>query len=133
VFGVGRAAISFNISATPARTAMSFREAFVRADIRSHSAEGGRGNMVKHLRAGLVAAAFFAMPIVAHAADLSMTPIYKGRPTTATATTPNDALKEQYRPVGVRDPSRFNFQPTTGATDSPPNGRVFWAGVNDRF
>jgi len=41
--------------------------------------------MVKYLRAGMVVAAFLAGSIAALAADLSMTPIYKGRSSAAAA------------------------------------------------
>ena len=42
--------------------------------------------MVRHLRTGMVVAAFLASSIAAQAADLSMTPIYKGRLSAVSAT-----------------------------------------------
>lgn len=44
--------------------------------------------MVKHLRAGMAAAALLASSIAADAADLSMTPIYQARPSVASAGMP---------------------------------------------
>jgi hypothetical protein len=65
--------------------AMSIRDALLRAVKRSSSAEGGRGNMVKYLRTGLATAAVLMASLAAHAADLSMTPIYQTRPSASAA------------------------------------------------
>jgi hypothetical protein len=132
LYGAGRAELLFQQTCGSARTAMSFRDAFVRADIGPRSAGGGRASMVKTLCIGMTAVACLA--IAADAADLSMTPIYKTRPSVAAA--PTGSVKDQSRPANVPDGERFKLSPGTGAitrTDAPLGGRFFWTGVYDRF
>jgi hypothetical protein len=108
---------------------MSFRDAFVRADLGSL---GRPSDMVKALCIGMTAAACLA--VAADAADLSMTPIYQTRP--SAAATPDRSVKDQSRLFGVPDGERFKLSPATRATtrtDVPPGGRFFWTGVYDRF
>jgi hypothetical protein len=159
LYGVGRAELLFQQTCGPARTAMSFRDVFVRADIRSRSAGGGRGSMVKTLCIGMTTAACLAIAMAADAADLSMTPIYQTRP--SAAATLNGSVKDQSRPGSVPDREHFKLSPGTDAitaTGAPQSGRVlsgqvlsgqvlsgqvlggqvlsghvFWTGVNDRF
>jgi hypothetical protein len=69
--------------------------------------------MFKHLCGGLVAAACMASATAADAADLSMTPIYKSRPSTAAA--PNGSLKAEYRPIHALDTSRLDPPAAGGA------------------
>jgi hypothetical protein len=90
------------------------------------------GSMVKSLCIGLAALACLA--IAADAADLSMTPIYQTRP--SAVVTQNGGAKDQSRPAGVPDATRFKLSPGAGApvrTDAPLAGRLFWTGVYDRF
>ena len=91
------------------------------------------GSMIKTLCIGTTAAACLAIAIAADAADLSMTPIYKTRPSTATLT---GSVKDQSQPADVPDRDRFKLWPGTGAitaTGAPLSGRFFWTGVYDRF
>jgi hypothetical protein len=134
LYGVGRAELLFQQTCGPARTAMSFRDVFVRADIRSRSAQGGRGTMVKHLCVGLIALACLALATAADATDLSMVPIYKTRP--SMAATLNGSTKDQSRPADVPDRKRFKLSPSTEAVTpagAPLSGHVFWTSVYDRF
>jgi hypothetical protein len=94
VYGVGRAELLFQQTCGPARTAMSFRDVFVRAD---NGPQGRDRGMVKTLCIGMTAAACLAIAIVAEAADLSMTPIYQARP--SAAATLNGSVKDQSRPA----------------------------------
>jgi hypothetical protein len=98
--------------------------------------------MVKTLCIGMTALACLGIAIAADAADaadLSMTPIYKTRP--SAAATLNGSVKDQSRPADVPDRERFKLSPSTGAitaTGAPLSGQilsghVFWTGVNDRF
>ena len=75
---------------------MSFRDAFVRADLGSL---GRPSDMVKALCIGMTAAACLA--VAADAADLSMTPIYQTRP--SAAATPDRSVKDQSRLFAVPD------------------------------
>ena len=90
--------------------------------------------MVKNLCIGMTAVACLAIAIAADAADLSMTPIYKTRPSAAAA--PTGSVKDQSRPADVPDRERFKLSPGTGAitpAGAPLSGHVFWTGVYDRF
>ena len=92
------------------------------------------GMMVKTLCIGMTAATCLAIAIAAYAADLSMTPIYQTRPSTAAAL--NGSVKDQSRPADVANRKRFKLSPGTGAitsTGAPLSGHVFWTGVYDRF
>jgi len=100
--------------------------------------------MVKYLCIGMTAAAGLAIAIAADAADLSMTPIYKTRPSAVAS--PTGSVKDQSRPADVPDRDRYKLSPGAGAitaTGAPLSGQVlsgqvlsghvFWTGVNDRF
>ena len=82
----------------------------------------------------MTAVACFAIAIAADAADLSMVPIYKTRP--SVAATLNGSVKDGSRPGDVTDRERFKLSPGTGAVapaGAPPSGHVFWTGLYDRF
>ena len=94
--------------------------------------------MVKHLCVGLTALSCLTMAVAADAADLSMVPIYQGRPS-ATVTL-NGSPKDDSRPANVPDPGRFKLSPSAGVAETgaitrapPPSGHVFWTSVYDRF
>jgi hypothetical protein len=90
--------------------------------------------MVKTLCIGMIAVACVVIAIAADAADLSMTPIYKTRPSAPAML--DGSVKDQSRPANVPDGERFKLSPGTGAitrTDVPLGGRLFWTGVYDRF
>jgi hypothetical protein len=59
--------------------------------------------MIRHLCAGLVVTGCLAG--AALATDLSMTPIYKSRPSAASA--PDGRLKAEYRPFDFANPGRL--------------------------
>jgi hypothetical protein len=60
--------------------------------------------MIRHLCAALAAALFLAG--AAKATDLSMTPIYKSRP--SVASTPDGRLKTEYRPFDLANSARLD-------------------------
>ena len=103
--------------------------AFVR--VRLEEAEAA---MIKYLCIGMTALGCVAITIAADAADLSMVPIYKTRP--SMAATLNGSTKDQSRPADVPDRERFKLSPGTDAVTpagAPLSGHVFWTGVYDRF
>ena len=90
--------------------------------------------MVKTLCIGMTALACVAIVIAADAADLSMTPIYKPRPSAAAPAT--GSVKDQSRPADASAGERFKLSPGSGAitfTGAPLSSHVFWTGVYDRF
>lgn len=95
--------------------------------------------MVKTLCIGVTALACLAIAIAADAADLSMTPIYKARPSAAAA--PGGSVKDQSRPAGALAGERFKLSTSADAITPavvPPSGQilsghVFWTGLYDRF
>lgn len=80
---------------------------------------GTRGNMVKHLCAGLAVVAVLATAIAAEVADLSMTPIYKSRPSTASNL--NGSLKDEYR---LFDPRSSGFQQSVPRAATASNAQA---------
>jgi hypothetical protein len=95
----------------------------------------GRGDMVKRLCVGIAAATYLATPLAAGAADLSMTPIYKSRP--SVVSTLNGSLKSEYQTVHIPAFSRADntVGPPPGAagkTGVPANDQVSRASGNDR-
>lgn len=91
--------------------------------------------MVRHLCVSLAAAAIVACAPAAEAADLSMTPIYKARPSVAAAV--NGSLKAEYRPFTLPDANRlapaWTAEPAADRPLAPPNDREARAGANERF
>jgi hypothetical protein len=89
--------------------------------------------MIKRLCAGLAMACLLS---AADAADLSMTPIYKSRPSAASSL--DGRLKAEYRSFSFISPSHFD-QPFTGAMGSaakqrsPANNREVRTGMDARF
>jgi len=90
--------------------------------------------MVRTLCIGMTALACVAIVIAADAADLSMTPIYKPRPSAAAPAT--GSMKDPSRPVDASAAERFKLWSGPGVitrSGAPLSGHVFWTGVYDRF
>ena len=90
--------------------------------------------MIKRVCAGLAAVCFLS---AADAADLSMTPIYKSRPSAASSL--DGRLKAEYRSLDFTSPGQLD-QSFTGAAvgvaakqRGPINGRAIHAGTDARF